>query len=197
VQTGRLGVTAEVPSENLRAAFDRHRARFNELAKSADTAFTSEVAALFFYLNRTAFNGLCRFNSRGEFNLPFGRYRKISYWRDWAAYAKQFENWIFTAQDFRDLKLRPDDFVYADPPYDVEFTTFAPGGFSWADQVMLAGWLAKHPGPVVLVNQSTPRIRALYRGLGYTLAFKEGPRRINHTGDRTPAREVFATRNLR
>jgi DNA adenine methylase len=49
---------------------------------------------------------------------------------------------------------------------------------------------------MVIVNQATPRIEELYRGLGYRLQHLEAPRRISCTGDRTRAREVLATRNL-
>ena len=59
-----------------------------------------------------------------------------------------------------------------------------------------AEWLARHKGPVVLANQATPRIVALYRKLGFRLQFLAAPRMISCTGDRTPAREVLATRNL-
>jgi len=62
--------------------------------------------------------------------------------------------------------------------------------------VRLAEWLAEHPGPVVLSNQATPRIVRLYRSLGFTLRFLDAPRRISCTGDRKPAREVLAFRNL-
>lgn len=79
---------------------------------------------------------------------------------------------------------------------DVDFTHYAQGGFSWADQERAAEWLALHPGPVVLLNQATPRIKSLYRALGYELRFLDAPRRINCTGDRTPAKEVLALRNL-
>lgn len=51
-------------------------------------------------------------------------------------------------------------------------------------------------GPVVLVNQATPRIKRLYRALGYELRLLDAPRRINCTGDRTPAKEVLALRNV-
>ena len=78
----------------------------------------------------------------------------------------------------------------------MEFTAYSQGGFSWSDQVRTAETFAQHRGPVVLVNQATPRIETLYRELGYTLEHHDGPRRISCTGDRTPAREVFATRNL-
>ena len=64
------------------------------------------------------------------------------------------------------------------------------------DQERTAGWLAAHPGPVVLVNQATERVGTLYRMLGFEVRFLNGPRRISRTGDRTPAREIIATRNL-
>ena len=86
--------------------------------------------------------------------------------------------------------------IYADPPYDVEFTQYSAGGFNWEDQVRLAHWLKKHPGPVALSNQLTPRIEELYSDLGFTLTTLDAPRRISCTGDRTPAKEVLATLNL-
>jgi len=110
--------------------------------------------------------------------------------------SNRFRAGQFNSSDFEKLNLEPGDFVYADPPYDVEFTHYAKEGFGWSDQVRLAGWLANHPGPVVLSNQATNRIVRLYRGLGFSLRFLNAPRLINCTGDRTPAREVVATKNL-
>ena len=92
--------------------------------------------------------------------------------------------------------LGPTDFVYADPPYDVEFRSYSKDGFGWEEQVRTAQWLAKHPGPVVLSNQATDRILQLYGELGYRLTYLTAPRLISCTGDRTPAKEVLATRNL-
>ena len=86
--------------------------------------------------------------------------------------------------------------MYADPPYDVEFTSYAKQGFGWRDQVRTAKWLSRHPGPVVLVNQATDRICRLYDECGFRLKFLDAPRRISCTGDRTPAREVLATKNI-
>ena len=57
-------------------------------------------------------------------------------------------------------------------------------------------WLHCHKGPVILSNQATPRIVRLYRSLGFRLKFLSAPRRISCTGDRTPAPEVLALRNL-
>ena len=89
-----------------------------------------------------------------------------------------------------------DDFVYADPPYDVPFTQYSKDGFGWHEQERAAEWLARHPGPVILANQATDRIIALYTRLGFDLVFLKGPRMISCTGDRRPAREVLATRHL-
>jgi DNA adenine methylase len=189
------GLLVELPMENDEAMFYRHRDRFNALLADGGGEST-EAAALFYYLNRTGFNGLCRFNSRSQFNVPFGRYKRIVYTRDFTPYAETLAGWTFTTGDLQRVPLEPDDFVYADPPYDVEFTSYSAGGFSWEDQERTATHLASHQGPVVLVNQATSRIDALYRGLGYDIRFLDAPRRISCTGDRTPAREILATRNL-
>lgn len=189
------GLRTTLPMRNSRIAFDAHRRRFNRLTAENKTD-TAESAVLFYYLNRTGFNGLCRFNRDGQFNVPFGRYERIAYTRDFTAYRRSFATWEFSNEDFASLRLRPDDFIYADPPYDVEFTQYSKQAFGWQDQVRLAEWLAKHPGPVVLSNQATPRIVKLYKSLGFALRFLEAPRRISCNGDRAPAREVLALKNL-
>jgi len=187
----RLGIRLEHDAD----VYYAHRARFNALLAQG-SAQTREAAALFYYLNRTGYNGLCRFNSRGAFNVPFGKYKRIAYASDFLAYRNVLAAWEFSSTDFERLTIAADDFVYADPPYDVDFTKYAKEGFSWNDQVRTATWLARHSGPVVLVNQATPRITGLYSDLGFRLDFIRAPRRISCTGDRTPADEVVASRNL-
>ncbi len=157
----------------------------------------AEAAGLFYYLNRTGYNGLCRFNSKGGFNVPFGTYKTINYRTEFPEYKGAFKRWMFTCMDFEQLELEPADFIYADPPYDVEFTQYSKGGFGWGEQERAAEWLAKHKGPVVLSNQATPRIVKLYRALKFNLKFLEAPRRISCNGDRTPAPEVLAYRNIK
>lgn len=191
----KKGLVASLPMTNDEKLFYSHRDRFNALTR-AGMAQSKESAELFYYMNRTAYNGLCRFNSRGEFNAPFGQYKTIRYATAFQRYRDAFVDWEFAAGDFADVQLQPGDFVFADPPYDVEFTAYSQGGFSWDDQVRTAETFAKHVGPVVLVNQSTPRIADLYHKLGYSLHYHDAPRRISCNGNRTPAREVFAWRNL-
>ncbi len=63
--------------ENKSAAYYASRARFNKLLKQGK-AGSPQAAALFYYLNRTGYNGLCRFNQSGGFNVPFGSARATS-----------------------------------------------------------------------------------------------------------------------
>ena len=191
----KRGLKISIPMENGEKLFYQHRERFNQLLRDGE-AESAEAAALFYYLNRTGFNGLCRFNPKGEFNVPFGRHKQINYTRDFSAYRQPFAKWEFTTGDFEALPVSPRDFIYADPPYDVEFTQYSKEAFGWAEQVRAAEWLSRHKGPVILSNQATERIVDLYRKLGFALQFRSAPRRISCTGDRTPAREVLATRNL-
>jgi DNA adenine methylase len=189
------GLAIGLPLRNDSETYYAHRSRFNALLAEGH-AGCSEAAALFYYLNRTGYNGLCRFNSAGRFNVPFGRYSQIRYQVSFPAFQAAVRDWRFSSGDFTRLRLKRDDFVYADPPYDVPFTKYAAAGFSWEDQVRTARWLVRHPGPVVLTNQATARIMALYEGLGFDLALLEAPRRISCTGDRQAAAEVMATRNV-
>ena len=189
------GLRVDLTMENDEALFYRLRNRFNALLGSGKST-SREAAALFYYLNRTGYNGLCRFNRSGEFNVPFGRYARIRYESDFTRYREMFATWTFTCTDLESVPLDPDDFVYADPPYDVEFTQYAKDGFTWDDQERTAAWLATHRGPVVLVNQATSRVERLYRKLGFRVGFLNAPRRISCTGDRTPAREIIGTRHV-
>ena len=189
------GLIINCPMSNDRASFDDARARFNELIRQG-LSDSKNAAELFYYLNRTCFNGLCRFNRKGEFNVPFGRYKTINYTRDFRAYSDVLGGWDFLCADFESLPVDSGDFIYADPPYDVEFRQYSSDGFSWCDQVRLAEYLVKHAGPVVASNQATERILDLYGRLGFTLQIARAPRLIACNGDRTPADEMIACRNV-
>ena len=117
----KQGLVITQPMKNDETMFYARRARFNALlARGREEG--REAAGLFYYLNRTGYNGLCRFNRRGSFNVPFGRYARITYTRDFTRYRRAFARWDFISVDFEKVPLEKGDFVYADPPYDVEFT---------------------------------------------------------------------------
>jgi len=192
----KKGLVIDLDFKNNERDFYRNREKFNWLLRTGRED-TKEAASLFYYLNRTGYNGLCRFNSQGQFNVPFGKYENITYRYDFRIYKAIIQDWVFANVGFNKLRLKPTDFVYADPPYDVQFRQYSKGGFSWQEQEQTAEWLSVHPGPVILSNQATMRILELYQDYGFTVIELNGPRRISCTGDRTPAREVLALRNLR
>lgn len=94
------------------------RERFNKVGRPLD----------FLFLNRSCFNGIIRFNSRGGFNTPYGhkpeRFRqayvtKIANQIDYVAHAMSAGQWEFVCADFRDVvaQATADDMIYCDPPY--------------------------------------------------------------------------------
>jgi DNA adenine methylase len=171
------------------------RKRFNQLV-AAGEAHSEEAAKLFYFMNRTGYNGLCRFNSKDQFNVPFGRYKTIRYVKDFSLYIPVLKQWCFSASDFLDLQLDSTDFIYSDPPYDVQFTRYSASDFKWEDQVRLAEWLARHQGPVVASNQATARIVELYKNLDFSIQIINAPRRISCNGNRQPAQEILAYKNI-
>ncbi len=172
-----------------------YRSEFNSLIRKKK-ANTKRAAELFYYLNRTGYNGLCRFNKQGEYNVPFGTHSKINYVSNFLPYKEIFKDWQLSCADFQAIEIEPKDFIYADPPYDVPFTQYSKEGFTWDDQVRLAEWLSKHKGPVVLSNQATEKIIELYEKLGFKLVYRDAPRLINCTGNRAKAVEVIATKRI-
>jgi DNA adenine methylase len=191
----KKGLIVKEKFDQSETGYYKARNRFNALLEK-EKADTAEAAGLFYYLNRTGYNGLCRFNRSGGFNVPFGRHPELKYKYDFSAYVDAFKDWTFSDVHFSQLNLGKDDFVYADPPYDVEFTKYSKDGFTWDDQLAAAEWLSRHKGPVILSNQATTRIKNEYTRLGFTLQEFDAPRKISCTGDRRPAVEVLAILNL-
>lgn len=130
-------------------------------------------SALFLYLNRHCYNGLCRYNKSGEFNTPFGLYKKPYFpKKEMQQFIDIAGNATFINADFLDSMARAEqgDVIYCDPPYvplsqTAYFTDYHTGGFNWQDQVHLvdmARELADKKIPVVISNHDTKEIRKLY-----------------------------------
>lgn len=177
--------------KNEKKCYYQCRKKFNQWVHQKK-AFTPQGAALFYFLIRTGFNGLCRFNNSGEFNVPFGQHKTIHYQQNFAPYQQVFKPWHFQHGDFEALCLQETDLIYADPPYDVPFTKYHRIDFTWKDQQRLAHWLSEHAGPKVVSNQATDRILSLYQKLGFKCYLLKAPRFISCTGDRKPALELLA-----
>ncbi|MDA8192402.1 MAG: Dam family site-specific DNA-(adenine-N6)-methyltransferase [Thermaerobacter sp.] len=156
------------PEHNTADSYYALRRRFNE------TSDLRDKAALFLYLNRHGFNGLCRYNAAGGFNVPFGRYSRPYFpeeeLRYFAVKARSVE---FLRADFRVVLAAASrgDVVYCDPPYvplsrTANFTDYAAGGFGDRDQEDLAA-LAQTLGaqgiPVLISNHATAFTERVYK----------------------------------
>ena len=158
---------------NSEATYYAYREKFNS---SDDIKLKS---ALFIYLNRHCYNGLCRYNSSNEFNSPFGRYKKPYFpEKEMQFFHKAAKKARFIHSSFKDTmkKVKTGDIVYCDPPYTplsktASFTDYFSGGFNWEQQISLSEWaskLAKRGIPVIISNHDTDNTRNLYHKAGAT-----------------------------
>jgi len=180
---------------NDKKIYYKNRERFNNLIKE-NKANTLEAAALFYYLNKTGYNGLVRFNKSGLFNVPYGRHKTTNYEFNTEKYKQLMNNWKLYSMDFSEVPIENNSIIYADPPYDVEFTNYSSDGFSWEDQVRLVEYLVELDVPIILSNQATERIVKLYKKFGFNYIFAKAPRYISCNGDRTKAKEIIAFKNF-
>jgi DNA adenine methylase len=165
------------PEMNQREVYFSLRDEFNQCRDSA------RRSAVFVYLNRHGYNGLCRYNSKGGFNVPFGQYRKPYFPRDEMLFFHQkAQKAEFRHQDFRETfeQVKTGDAVYGDPPYvplslTASFTTYAAGGFTQGDQQALADWAVRvareKKVQVLLSNHDTGWVRQTYK-TGHMVSFE-------------------------
>ena len=170
----------------------REMDRTGELEEMSDVQKASRII----YLNKTCFNGLFRVNSRGEFNTPFGKYKKPNIVNE--IVLRAVSNYLnkntvkFFNVDFEEsLKgIRKESFVYFDPPYypisdSSSFTGYTIDGFSKDDQIRLKKACDKLNAKGVkflLSNSSAPFILDLYKD--YNIEIVGANRSINSVGDR-------------
>jgi DNA adenine methylase len=193
------GLPAPIEVSNVETEYYRFRRMFNDCIANQDYADSAIAAYLFYYLNRTCFRGLCRFNAMGQFNVPFGFRKEVHYRSDFKDYQQIYKQWKFKSVDFERLRLQDTDFLYIDPPYHGgkdSFTAYTAGGFSWADQERAAEWAASHKGPVIASNLATPEIVKLYKSLGFKTTKIQAPRRIGGKTAQSTVVEMLAGKNL-
>ena len=144
------------------------RKEFNE---SRDSYFRSLV---FLYMNRHGYNGLCRYNKSGGYNVPFGKYKRpyfpeaeLNYFADKAQQA------VFVCEGYRKTFTRANsgDVIYCDPPYvplskTASFTSYAGNGFGLDEQADLANAAEdvsnKKSVAVLISNHDTIWTRKIY-----------------------------------
>lgn len=160
---------------NTEAGYYTVRADFN---LRCDSNFLYR-AVQFLYLNRHGYNGVCRYNLSGEFNVPFG-HRKEPYFpeEEIHAFSEKAKKAVFMCCSFEEALrfIFPGDVVYCDPPYipasaTANFTSYHTDGFSDKQQLKLSRILraATYRGcHVVASNSETPAALDLYSDFNIT-----------------------------
>lgn len=154
---------------NQADAYYEHRKAFN----ASNDAY--ERSLLFLYLNRHGYNGLCRYNKSGGYNVPFGKYKRPYFpAKELRFFAEKAEKATFVCENYRETFARTQngDVVYCDPPYvplskTASFTSYAGNGFGLDEQADLANaaeeTVAKLKDTTVLIsNHDTIWTRKIY-----------------------------------
>jgi DNA adenine methylase len=157
----------------LKSAFYMHlRHLYNRISQYEIPP--SHAAAIFFFVRENAYASMFRYNSKGEFNVPYGGIsynrkdlaRKVAYLHS-REVELHFKNTVIENTDFEAfLQKHPpqaEDFIFIDPPYDSEFSTYSQNEFSREDQERLARCLLEQcKAKFMLVIKNTPTILRLY-----------------------------------
>lgn len=161
----------------LKSAFYMHfRHIYNNAKKyKINNAFKS---AIFLFIRNFAYSGMFRYNSKGEFNVPYGGIaynrknfqKKVDYLKT-KELKSLLDNTIIENEDFEAFfeKHKPskNDFVFLDPPYDSEFSTYAKNEFTKKDQKRLANYLInKCKAKWMMIIKNTDFIFGLYNDKG-------------------------------
>lgn len=153
------------------------------------------IASRFIFLNRTCFNGMYRVNSKGEFNVPYGKHTNplICDEDNLKKVSKSLQGIEIKHQDYKEVlkKAKKGDFIYFDPPYypvskTASFTSYTAESFLDKEQIELRDSfleLHKRGCYVMLSNSDTPFINKIYSGFkGVRINKVEAGRAINSKG---------------
>ncbi len=174
------------PEYNQKEVYLALRVEFNQCTD------TYRRSILFLYMNRHGFNGLCRYNKKGGFNVPFGSYKKPYFpEKEMLHFAEKAKKATFVCEGYTQTfaRARKGCVVYCDPPYaplstTANFTSYAGNGFSLDDQAKLAEIAeraaAEREIPVLISNHDTALTRRLYKGA--TLSHVKVKRTISRNG---------------
>lgn len=162
-----------------------------------------DIAARFIYLNKTCFNGLWRVNSKGDFNVPMGRYKNPSIVQEdnLKACHDELQGVGIQWNEFNKIAPQEGDFVYFDPPYhpldSASFTKYSKQDFTQQDQLELKDFalhLHQRGVKVMLSNSNAPFIQDIYNSPVFNIAEIGAPRMVNsNASDRGNVSELLIT----
>ena len=125
-------------------------------------------ATLYYFINKTSYSGMLRFNSKGEFNVPFGRYRNFNTQLVSEEHSELLKRTEITNIDYSEVFSRctENDFVFLDPPYDCVFTDYGnieQNDFTEDDHVRLAQDFKNLSAKSLMVIGKTSLTEQLYK----------------------------------
>ena len=139
------------------------RSQFN----GTETQYYSD-AALYYYINKTAYSGMIRYNTNGDFNVPFGRYPHLNTDSVTMEHSRLLQRTEIYNEDYSKIfkMVTEDDFMFLDPPYDCTFSDYGnkeyKDGFNEEEHRRLAAAFYKLPCKALMVIGRTPLIEELY-----------------------------------
>lgn len=125
-------------------------------------------ATLYYFINKTSYSGMLRFNSKGEFNVPFGRYKNFNTQLVSEEHSGLLKRTEITNEDYSEIfnRCTVNDFVFLDPPYDCIFTDYGnieQNGFTEDNHRRLAQDFRNLGSRSLMVIGKTPLTEELYR----------------------------------
>ena len=187
----------------------KYREEYNKLKLRNNLNNEEKITktVLFIYLNKTCFNGLYRENRKGEFNVPFGKYKNPKIYDEYnlRTVSKALQYAVLTVADFEEAvsTAKNGDFVYFDPPYipispTANFTSYHQQDFTLEDQRRLAETIRRlslKNVRILLSNAFHPTIKKIYEDIPGIQFFEVmAPRYINSNGNkRGPIKEYAIT----
>lgn len=125
-------------------------------------------ATLYYFINKTSYSGMLRFNSKGEFNVPFGRYKHFNTQLVSEEHSELLKRTEITNEDYSEIfnRCTVNDFVFLDPPYDCIFTDYGnieQNGFTEDNHRRLAQDFRNLESRSLMVIGKTPLTEELYR----------------------------------
>lgn len=125
-------------------------------------------ALLYFFINKTAYSGMIRYNAKGEFNVPYGRYANLNTSLVTRAHSRLLANTEIYNCDYKEIfaMVEEDDFMFLDPPYDCVFSDYGNAeykdGFNEKNHTELANSYKQLKCKALMVIGRTPLTEKLY-----------------------------------
>ena len=149
---------------------DKNEELYYKLRAMFNDASSKEYsdAALYYYINKTAYSGMIRYNAKGEFNVPFGRYAHLNTKAVSLSHSLLLKRAAIYNVDYSDVfnMCNKDDFMFLDPPYDCVFSDYGneeyKDGFNEDSHRKLAQDFANLPCKALMVISRTPLTEELY-----------------------------------